>query len=259
MTSEQIVLLEKMLAKLALKKSMRPITRGDWEATKSYVVAGATRAFGAESVEVTRLSQAFRHIVRPDNDMFNEMQRFSTLDAAEQVLDSIFEIQSELLHFDPSLTAGLERIAHASNSKVFVVHGHHDALRESVARFLERAKLEPIILAEQANGGHTIIEKLEANSDVAYSVVLLTADDVGGKSESELKPRARQNVVFELGYFVGLLARSRVCALVEEGVEIFSDISGVTYIPVDREGAWKARLAKELSGAGLAIDLTALI
>tara|TARA_R110002124_G_scaffold270677_1_gene439242 strand:- start:76 stop:852 length:777 start_codon:yes stop_codon:yes gene_type:complete len=231
---------------------------GEFDNVYNYVAEAMNIAFGASSQELRRVTVAMN---QPLN-YYSGPTAWEYIQGASEalrVVDSITEIHAELRAFDVELAAGLRRVAHASNSKVFVVHGHHDALRESVARFLERAKLEPIILAEQASGGNTIIEKLEANSDVAYSVVLLTADDVGGSAETDLKPRARQNVVFELGYFVGLLARSRVCALVEEGVEIFSDISGVTYIPVDPAGAWKAQLAKELSDAGLAMDLTALI
>jgi len=85
-----------------------------------------------------------------------------------------------------------------SGSKVFLVHGHDDSARETTARFLERLKLEPIILHEQANEGRTIIEKVEHYSEVVFAVVLLTPDDVGGLNAQnpELKPRARQNVIF---------------------------------------------------------------
>src|ERR1035438_6975181 len=63
--------------------------------------------------------------------------------------------------------------------KVFVVHGHDDEAKEKVARFLERLKLEPIILHEQPNEGRTVIEKFEVFADVGFAVVLLTPDDVG--------------------------------------------------------------------------------
>jgi len=83
-----------------------------------------------------------------------------------------------------------------------------------VARFLLEVGLEPVILHEQANRGMTVVEKLQANANVGFAVVLLTPDDEGKSStEGQLKPRARQNVILELGYFVGLLGRDRVCAL----------------------------------------------
>ena len=100
-------------------------------------------------------------------------------------------------------------------NRVFVVHGHDEAARESIARFLERLGIEAVILHEQATGGRTIVEKLEYYADVDFAVVLLTPDDVGGvKSVSgdKFQSRARQNVILELGFFVGKLGRSHVCA-----------------------------------------------
>jgi predicted nucleotide-binding protein len=99
--------------------------------------------------------------------------------------------------------------------RVFIVHGHASEAKESLARFLERVGLEPIILHEQPNSGRTIIEKFEVYADVGFAVVLLTPDDVGAPKDAptELKPRARQNVIAELGYFYGKLSRHRVCAL----------------------------------------------
>jgi predicted nucleotide-binding protein len=144
-----------------------------------------------------------------------------------------------------------------SGSKVFLVHGHDDSARETTARFLERLKLEPIILHEQANEGRTIIEKVEHYSEVVFAVVLLTPDDVGGLNvqNPELKPRARQNVILELGYFLGKLGRTRIAALLKDDVEKPSDYDGVVYISMDKAGAWKLQLARELKTAGLNIDL----
>lgn len=139
--------------------------------------------------------------------------------------------------------------------KVFVVHGHDEGAREAVARFLERLDFETIILHEQANQGRTIIEKIEAHGDVGFAVVLLTPDDVGGLKDGELSPRARQNVLLELGFFIGALGRSRVCALKRGDVEIPSDFGGVVYEPYDAGGgAWKSALGRELQAAGFEID-----
>ena len=120
-----------------------------------------------------------------------------------------------------------------------------------------KLNLAPIILHEQRNLGDTIIEKLERTSPVAFSVVLLTPDDKACPNTdiSTLKPRARQNVVFELGFFIGILGRKKVCALYTEGVELPSDFQGVVYIPFDSSGAWRLSLAKELKASGLDIDL----
>jgi Predicted nucleotide-binding protein containing TIR-like domain len=135
----------------------------------------------------------------------------------------------------------------SSNQTVFIVHGHDIAVRESVARFLERLGLEVVILHEQAGRGRTIIEKLEGHSDVEFAVILLTPDDVGAaKADAmNLKPRARQNVILELGYFVGKLGRERVCALHSEGVDLPSDFLGVQYVSL--KPGWEMELGRELS------------
>lgn len=137
------------------------------------------------------------------------------------------------------------------SKNVFIVHGHDGEARESVARFLTNIGFVPIILHEQANRGRTIIEKVEANSDVGFAVVLLTPDDEGrAKDASQLEPRARQNVLLELGYFIGRLGRENVCALMRGIVEIPSDFAGVVWEPMDAGNGWKQSLGRELEAAG---------
>lgn len=138
--------------------------------------------------------------------------------------------------------------------KVFIVHGHDDGAREIVARFLERIGLEAIILHEQANMGRTVIEKVIANSDVGFAVVLLTPDDEGCNKGGIPEPRARQNVLLELGYFLGRLGREKVCALKRGELEIPSDFAGVVWEKMDSGGGWKQALARELEAAGHSID-----
>jgi predicted nucleotide-binding protein len=141
------------------------------------------------------------------------------------------------------------------SKRIFIVHGHDVAVRESVARFLEKIDLEVVILHEQANQSRTVIEKIEANSDVGFAVVLLTPDDEGrALGEDNLEPRARQNVLLELGYFIARLGRANVCALKKGNVAIPSDFAGVVWTPMDDNGGWKAELAKELKAAGYEID-----
>jgi predicted nucleotide-binding protein len=146
---------------------------------------------------------------------------------------------------------------------VFVVHGRNNELKETVARYLAQLDLSPIILHEQASAGRTIIEKFEANSDACFAVVVLTPDDVGclatPKSLDDLHKRARQNVIFEWGFFVAALGRRHVCALVAEGVEIPSDTDGIVYVPLDQVGAWKMLLARELKAGGVEVDLNRAI
>lgn len=141
------------------------------------------------------------------------------------------------------------------SKNIFIVHGHDGEARESVARFITSLGLKPIILHEQANRGRTVIEKVEANSDVSFAIVLLTPDDLGkGKDQPELEPRARQNVLLELGYFFGKLGREHVCALKKGDVEIPSDFAGVVWEKMDGGNGWKLALARELQAAGHHID-----
>lgn len=147
-----------------------------------------------------------------------------------------------------------------SNKKVFIVHGHDEAARETVARFIEKLELTPIILHEQVSAGRTIIEKLEAFAEVGYAIVLLTPDDEGRKkNEVSLKDRARQNVILELGYFIGKLKRENVCALHKGTVEIPSDYLGVLFVPFDDSNGWQLKLAKEMKAAGLKIDMNKVV
>ena len=141
-----------------------------------------------------------------------------------------------------------------NNRKVFIVHGHDNVVRESVARFLQSAGCEPIILNEQPNKNRTVIEKIEANHDVSFAVVLLTPDDEGAKIGEPIQPRARQNVLLELGYFMAKLGRDKVCVLKRDEVEIPSDFAGVIWTAFDPAGAWKKELAKELDAAGFTVD-----
>ncbi|CAH1692187.1 Putative nucleotide-binding protein with TIR-like domain [Hyphomicrobiales bacterium] len=141
------------------------------------------------------------------------------------------------------------------SNKVFVVNGHDEGARESVARFIDKLGLEAVILAEQVDQGRTVIQKFEDNaSEVGFAVVLITPDDIGGSvSNDEQSRRARQNVLFELGYFRGCLGKGKVCLVRKGDVEIPSDLAGVLYTEMDMGGGWKTKLAKEIDAAGLPI------
>ncbi|MDE2861130.1 MAG: nucleotide-binding protein [Chloroflexota bacterium] len=142
----------------------------------------------------------------------------------------------------------------ADSRRVFVIHGTDHGSRDTVARFLKDLELEPVILEEQPDRGLTVIEKFEETASGGFVVALLTPDDIGGLSESELKPRARQNVILELGYFVARFGREKVRALVKGNVELPSDFAGVIYIPLDEHGGWRMKLIREMNNAGLAVD-----
>lgn len=178
-------------------------------------------------------------------------------DEADALLRSMIEEIAEYWPDEGVESAKTEKPKKVTR-KVFIVHGRKEAAREMVARFLERLKLTPIILHEQPNKGRTIIEKFVDYADVSFAVVLLTADDRGGLSDilfEQQKLRARQNVILELGFFIGRLGRDRVCALYENGVEIPSDYDGVLFVQLDQGGAWRMSLAREIKAAGITVDM----
>jgi len=156
----------------------------------------------------------------------------------------------------PMLPAGVPIASDPPANSVFVVHGHDLISRTAIENMLRKHGLDPIILDDKANLGATIIEKFEAYSRVRYAVAILSADDVGcAKADRNPKPRARQNVLFELGYFFARLGRSNVTALLTEDIEAPSDIHGVVWIKMDAGGQWETRLLRELSAAGMPVAL----
>ena len=149
-----------------------------------------------------------------------------------------------------------------TSQKVFTVHGHDEAAKHAVARFIERLGLEAIILDEQSGGLQAIIDKFEEQAeDVVFAIILLTPDDVGAAKaeQNELQPRARQNVILELGYFIGKLNRNQICLLYKGGVELPSDIRGLSYILMDDYDGWQLKLAREMKSAKLPIDANKLL
>ena len=141
---------------------------------------------------------------------------------------------------------------------LFLVHGRNEHWNTRVEDYLQRLGLSVIVLEDQPNLGATLIEKFEANAEVGTAIVLFTADDVGCLKDDlqlggGLKPRARQNVLIELGFFFGRLGRDHVCLLRERDVEIPSDLSGIVYtqIDIDTDTAWTDALRRELNEMGL--------
>ena len=178
---------------------------------------------------------------------------------AGNILESMIQEIHEHWEDDPSESpSAISRDDGAATATrdVFIIHGRDNEAKQTVARFIQNQKLNPIILHEQANQGKTIIEKLEEYAQVGFAIALFTPDDVGGlrKQEDSLRPRARQNVIFEFGYFTGRLGRERVCALVKGDVDRPSDHDGIVYIRMDDQGGWKLKLIWELKSAGFPVD-----
>lgn len=140
--------------------------------------------------------------------------------------------------------------------KVFIVHGHNEKAKLELKNYIQNTlKLgEPIILHEQPSMGRTVIEKFEQEaSDVDIVFVLLTPDDVGAPvtSDNNTKRRARQNVLFEMGYFYGKLQRTsgRVIGLYKGALELPSDIGGVIFVNIDNGiAAASEEIRRELVG-----------
>ena len=147
---------------------------------------------------------------------------------------------------------------------MFIVHGHDHAFKTDVENFLREIGLEPIVLHKKPDEGQTIIEKFEKHSDVGYAFILLTPDEIAytidqdsaEDSRRKKEKRARPNVIFEFGYFVGRLGRNRVCCLHKGDVSLPSDLSGLLYKKIDKSVESEGlSILKELKAAGYQIHL----
>lgn len=256
--AKAIQLLEAQLRKGEGLLELRPLSsdaKSQWELVTRNILE---KAFGRNSPNVSSVIDAGRVGSFPldASETWWEHRRAETLQTQLTRLQGLIELlETELQLANEQI---ITPTARASGHRVFLVHGHDDGTLQLVARFLEQLDQDVIVLREQPSKGRTIIEKFEDFADVGFAIVLLTADDRGGTREQpfdQQQARARQNVVMELGYFLGRLGRTRVCALHESGVEIPSDYSGVLYVPLDDRGAWRLELARELKAAGLPIDM----
>lgn len=188
------------------------------------------------------------------DSMLSEFESNTSQKSFNVKQDPIF--YSAQINTSPSALKGDSR---KELNRVFIVHGHDEEMKQAVARVILKLNLEAIILHEQPKGGRTIIEQFEKHSDVDYSVILLSPDDVAypkGASPNEGKYRARQNVIMELGYFLAKLGRERVFVLYRQtdNFEIPTDYLGVLYTPYDSSGSWQYKLADELKVIDKKID-----
>jgi len=154
----------------------------------------------------------------------------------------------------------------ALKKEVFITHGKDLKPLNELKAMLADFGLTPVVLSEQPSGGKTVIEKLEAYSDVGFVFVILTPDDLGGFVEMGSKwsrpqrlrkflktayPRPRQNVILEFGFFVGKLGRNRIACLLKKPVEQPSDMQGIVYLSFkDSLDEIRAEILKELEAAG---------
>lgn len=218
------------------------------------------RCFGRDTAAYRRYKPATAlRPIQPQsygNDFYLQQEARDIFARSIALLQDAQRALREDLEDAQHVASPLPVVARPLSRRVFVVHGHDGEARELVAGFLRKIDFEPIILHEQANQGRTVIEKVEAHGDVGFVVVLLTPDDLGRSvKEVDLKLRARQNVLLELGYFIGRLSRASVCALRRGDVDIPSDFAGVVWENMDDGGGWKLSLARELKAAGYEVDL----
>ena len=140
-------------------------------------------------------------------DAVNERRTdyFRMLDKGDSLLSSLEKYVCNYWEDSPKAPKSSDaRFTNApTTNEIFVVHGRNEGVKNTVARFLDNLGLRPVVLAEQPSQGLTIIEKFERHAQVAFAVVLLTEDVVGSlRGETERRPRARQNVIFELGFLL---------------------------------------------------------
>ncbi|MFH1259507.1 MAG: nucleotide-binding protein, partial [Elusimicrobiota bacterium] len=224
------ILLKKQIEKAKNLLSQDSIDWADYTAWKNTTKGYLIKVFGSKSQNVNAVIHASSSTPSHTNMDEYEIKTYtmSLIENQIKMLGSCIEqleTEIELSKDDKGKVKNEEEVI--INNNVFVVHGSNDGVKEAVARFINKLNLNPIILHEQPNLGRTLIEKFTDYSNVGFAIVILTGDDLGkGSKESDLNKRARQNVIFELGYFIGKLGRARVCALYEEGVEFPSDYEG---------------------------------
>lgn len=219
-----------------------------------------TNTFGNDSQHITdcdNIHFSLTVITNLTDDSDFQAAYEEGLESATSVLESMIEEINEYWDEDLMPTSSeIHENAPITTDEIFIVHGRDEGAKNIVARFLEKLDLKPVILAEIPGRGRTIIEKFEQHAQVGYAIVLLTPDDAGSfqGDANDLKPRARQNVIFELGFFIGRLGRERVYALTKGDVEIPSDYAGVEYIPFNDSDDWKLKLIRELKSDGFEVD-----
>ena len=253
-----IQLLQGQIEKAKQLLASRPLNSDDQSSWELLTRNLLERAFGTYSPNVSSVMNVGQLGLIPEDVEEESWEEYK----AETLQTQIKKLEGliQLLQIDIQSDHGRKEqsTAISTGHRLFLVHGQDEKVFHETARFLERLQQDVIILREQPNKGRTIIEKFEDYADVGFAVVLLTGDDRGGpisETQEDQKPRARQNVILELGYFLGRLGRNRVCAIYEQGVEIPSDYSGVLYIPLDEKGNWRISLAREMKAAGLTVDM----
>ncbi|MCY4448663.1 MAG: nucleotide-binding protein [Chloroflexi bacterium] len=228
-----------------------------WRRNTSIAIANTFRDEPHYTEEFNRIEYTSKVAYFGMPDQIDQRAYEEGLGFAAAMLDSMIDEIKEYWVQDHDIPASnTSEAGLILTNKVFVVHGKDDGTKETVARFLTKLGLDPVILHEQPNQGRTIVEKFEQYASVGFAVVLLTPDDLcQHPDDSEgSRYRARQNVILELGFFLGKLGRNRTFVLRKDNVEIPSDYDGVLYTPIDDRGAWRMQLVREIKEAGIEVD-----
>lgn len=223
-----------------------------------------TKIFGEDHFFVHELREIDCHTIttntsnRLPGDRMIELSPFSTalniVDAAIKEVQTSPNNRSTVLEDYEDSSVSEKDGSDNNMKKIFIVHGRNERHKFEVSNFIRDATgFRPTILADVASEGDNLLDKLTRYVDDSnFAVVIMSGDDFGylaSESDDRKKLRARQNVVFELGFCIAKLGKKNVAVLHEEDVDIPSDFNGVVYIPLSQN--WKMGLVRELKAAGI--------
>ncbi|MDH3678061.1 MAG: nucleotide-binding protein [Nitrosopumilus sp.] len=236
----------------------------NFKAWKAMIQRTIAKIFGSDSMQLSDIKKI--HFEPSKNNLLkapnkNKLRKERLQNGLRETEYTLKSFLTELSEIPPKTNPPLES-KNRNKKDVFIVHGHDEEAKLKVKDFVRKMELNPIILHEQANIGRTVIEKFEDHAEKAgFAIVILTPDDSGHSKgyPNEIQDRARQNVIFELGFFHGRLGRGKVCALYKKGVEIPSDIKGVLFTRFDESNDWQMNLLREMKHSGLDVDLNKLL
>jgi predicted nucleotide-binding protein len=251
--------LKRQHAKIKSVKAIAPLgaTFWEWQRDTQVLLKNIYTEDKSPVLDFREIISNLKYRIETSPKDLHENEYVKGLERAESLLESCIREISDYWPEGDNLES-----ENQIEKSVFLVHGHDEAILHQTARLLEKLEIEVVILREQPNAGRTIIEKFVDYSNVRFAVVLLTGDDRGGEKSLDFdrqKLRPRQNVILELGYFLGKLGRKHVCALYQKDVEIPSDYEGVLFVQLDQGGSWRFELARELKTAGIDIDMNKVL
>ncbi|MFZ0033576.1 MAG: nucleotide-binding protein [Sedimentisphaerales bacterium] len=234
------------------------------EALKDKINQTLADIFGYDTVEYKKYEissfDTLPSIVGEKFSLFEIQQNYQkgisdTITKLSSLKEILIEKLQDIKQNSPLYSKPIETTS-VNNTEIFIVHGHDDEAKMELEQFVTEIGLTPIILHRKPDEGLTIIEKFEKHSKVEFALILLTPDDEVRDSNGKIIKRARQNVIFEMGFFVGKLGRDRVCCLRKEDIEIPSDISGVIYKPFKSKiDEVKYAVITELKAAGYKLKI----